>query len=169
MSKRRYGRELPISGRANHPRGNADPPRETILTRCLGRADKPATVVAHSSDSLIKPEIPKLDFDLPLGNRELVFSLHVLPGALVSCLQIGIVEKLPVNELRLRLNDPLAAQKIAAQVEAQTGYKSVSWQEANADLLPTFSVRDFIVLTVMGAMLLTSSFATYNLISTHHA
>ena len=71
-----------------------------------------------------------------------------------------------VNQLRLRLSDPMMAQKVAAQVEAQTGYKSVSWQEANADLLSTFSVRDFIVLTVMGAMLLTSSFATYNIIST---
>jgi hypothetical protein len=71
-----------------------------------------------------------------------------------------------VNQLRLRLSDPMEAQKVAAQVEAQTGYKSVSWQEANADLLSTFSVRDFIVLTVMGAMLLTSSFATYNIIST---
>ena len=71
-----------------------------------------------------------------------------------------------VNQLRLRLNDPMLAQKVAAQVEAQTGYKSVSWQEANADLLSSFTVRDFIVLTVMGAMLLTSSFATYNIIST---
>jgi lipoprotein-releasing system permease protein len=71
-----------------------------------------------------------------------------------------------VNELRLRLDDPLIAQRVATQVEAQTGYKSVSWQEANSDLLSSFSVRDFIVLTVMGAMLLTSSFATYNIIST---
>jgi len=71
-----------------------------------------------------------------------------------------------INELRLRLNNPLVAQQVAIQVEAQTGYKSVSWQEANADLLSTFAVRDFIVLTVMGAMLLTSSFATYNIIST---
>lgn len=71
-----------------------------------------------------------------------------------------------VNQLRLRLNDPMLAQKVAKQVEAQTGYKSVSWQEANADLLSSFTVRDFIVLTVMAAMLLTSSFATYNIIST---
>ena len=42
----------------------------------------------------------------------------------------------------------------------------MSWQEANSDLLSSFAVRDFIVLTVMGAMLLTSSFATYNIIST---
>jgi lipoprotein-releasing system permease protein len=86
--------------------------------------------------------------------------------SLMSFAQLMMGQSGVVNELRLRLNEPLAAQRIAVQVEAQTGYKSVSWQEANADLLSTFSVRDFIVLTVMGAMLLTSSFATYNIIST---
>ncbi len=71
-----------------------------------------------------------------------------------------------INELRIRLNNPITADTIAKRVEGQIGYKSVSWQEANSDLLSSFAVRDFIVLTVMGAMLLTSSFATYNIIST---
>jgi lipoprotein-releasing system permease protein len=71
-----------------------------------------------------------------------------------------------VNELRVRLNRPILADTIAKRIEGQIGYKSVSWQEANSDLLSSFAVRDFIVLTVMGAMLLTSSFATYNIIST---
>jgi len=71
-----------------------------------------------------------------------------------------------INELRVRLNNPIIADTIAKRVEGQIGYKSVSWQEANSDLLSSFAVRDFIVLTVMGAMLLTSSFATYNIIST---
>jgi lipoprotein-releasing system permease protein len=86
--------------------------------------------------------------------------------ALTGFAQMMMGQSGVINELRLRLNDPLLAQHVATQVEAQTGYKSVSWQEANADLLSTFAVRDFIVLTVMGAMLLTSSFATYNIIST---
>src|SRR6476620_1722164 len=88
-----------------------------------------------------------------------IYSLIGLAQTLMG--QSGII-----NQLRLRLNDPVIAQKVATQVEAQIGYKSVSWQEANADLLSTFATRDFIVLTVMGAMLLTSSFATYNIIST---
>ena len=71
-----------------------------------------------------------------------------------------------INQLRLRLQDPLQAQRVAAQVEAQIGYKAVSWQEANSDLIGTFAVRDFIMMTVMAAMLLVSSFATYNIIST---
>jgi lipoprotein-releasing system permease protein len=86
--------------------------------------------------------------------------------SLISFAQIMMGQNGIINELRLRLNDPLTAQRVATQVEAQTGYKSVSWEEANSDLLSSFSVRDFIVLTVMGAMLLTSSFATYNIIST---
>jgi hypothetical protein len=106
--QKRYGRELPISRRANFDEMPILGERP-ILTRCLGRADKPATVVAHSSDSRIKPEIPKLDLDLPPGNRGLVFGLHVLPGALVSFLQTGIVEKLSagtVDVLNVALDDP---------------------------------------------------------------
>jgi hypothetical protein len=83
--------------------------RETILAAMLGRPDKPATIVSHTSDCRIKPEITKLDLDLPLGNRGLVFSLHVLPGALVSFLQTGIVEKLSagtVDVLNVALDDP---------------------------------------------------------------
>jgi lipoprotein-releasing system permease protein len=86
--------------------------------------------------------------------------------SLLSTAQLMVGQSGVINELRLRLNDPLIAEKVARQVEAQTGYKSVSWQEANSDLLSSFAVRDFIVLTVMAAMLLTSSFATYNIIST---
>jgi lipoprotein-releasing system permease protein len=88
-----------------------------------------------------------------------IYSLAGLAQTLMG--QTGVI-----NQLRIRLNDPLIAQKVATRVEAQTGYKSISWQEANSDLLSSFSTRDFIVLTVMGAMLLSSSFATYNIIST---
>jgi lipoprotein-releasing system permease protein len=86
--------------------------------------------------------------------------------ALLGTAQVMMGQSGIVNELRLRLNDPIIADAIAKRVEGQTGYKSVSWQESNSDLLSSFAVRDFIVLTVMGAMLLTSSFATYNIIST---
>ena len=88
-----------------------------------------------------------------------VYSLARVAQVLVG--QSGLV-----NQLKLRLRDPLLAQQVAIQVETQVGYKTVSWQEANADLLGTFAVRDFIMLTVMAAMLLVSSFATYNIIST---
>jgi lipoprotein-releasing system permease protein len=71
-----------------------------------------------------------------------------------------------INQLRLRLDDVGTAKEIASRIEAQTGYKSVSWQEANANLLSAFTTQNFITLTVMAAILFSSCFATYNIVST---
>ncbi len=71
-----------------------------------------------------------------------------------------------VNAIRIRVDDILGARSIAARVEAQTGYKSVSWQEANEDLLSALEIRNVIMYTVVGAILLVASFGTYNIIST---
>jgi lipoprotein-releasing system permease protein len=71
-----------------------------------------------------------------------------------------------INELRVHLNDPLKAREAAARIENETGYKSVSWQEANEDLLSAFVIRNIIMYAVVGAILLVASFGTYNIIST---
>jgi lipoprotein-releasing system permease protein len=71
-----------------------------------------------------------------------------------------------VNAIRIRTRDILAARETAARIEAQTGYKAVSWQEANEDLLSAFQIRNFIMYTVVGAILLVASFGTYNIVST---
>jgi lipoprotein-releasing system permease protein len=66
----------------------------------------------------------------------------------------------------MRVNDPLAAREVAERVERETGYKSVSWQEAHEDLLSSFVIRNVIMYTIVGAILLVASFGTYNIIST---
>lgn len=71
-----------------------------------------------------------------------------------------------VNTMRIRVGDVMQAMSVAGRIEAQTGYKSVSWQEANEDLLSAFQIRNFIMFTVVGAILLVASFGTYNIIST---
>jgi lipoprotein-releasing system permease protein len=71
-----------------------------------------------------------------------------------------------VNELRVRVRDPLEAALVAQRIERETGYKSVAWQEANEDLLSAFVIRNVIMYTVVGAILLVASFGTYNIIST---
>jgi lipoprotein-releasing system permease protein len=71
-----------------------------------------------------------------------------------------------INELRLRMNDPMKSREVAARIESDTGYKSVSWQEAYEDLLSTFIIRNIIMYAVVGAILLVASFGTYNIIST---
>jgi len=71
-----------------------------------------------------------------------------------------------VNEIRIRVSDPLHSLPIAQRIAADTGYKSVSWEEANADLLSAFKLRNIVMLTVVGAILLVASFGTFNIIST---
>jgi lipoprotein-releasing system permease protein len=71
-----------------------------------------------------------------------------------------------INELRVQVSDPLAAREIARRIENDTGYKSVAWQEAHEDLLSTFVIRNIIMYTVVGAILLVASFGTYNIVST---
>lgn len=71
-----------------------------------------------------------------------------------------------VNALRVRVTNILDARDVASRIEAQTSYKTVSWQEANEDLLSAFEIRNFIMYTVVGAILLVASFGTYNIIST---
>jgi len=71
-----------------------------------------------------------------------------------------------INELRLRMRDPMKSREVAARIERDTSYKSVSWQEAYEDLLSTFIIRNIIMYAVVGAILLVASFGTYNIIST---
>jgi len=71
-----------------------------------------------------------------------------------------------INELRVHVNNPMISRAIASRIENETGYKSVSWQEANEDLLSTFIIRNIIMYAVVGAILLVASFGTYNIIST---
>jgi lipoprotein-releasing system permease protein len=85
---------------------------------------------------------------------------------LVKTAQILAKQTGLINELRVRVNDPMTANEIAQGIEARTGYKSVSWQEAHEDLLASFVVRNIIMYTIVGAILLVASFGTYNIIST---
>ena len=77
------------------------------------------------------------------------------------CAQTGLV-----NEIRVRVADPMAAASVAQRIERETGYKSVAWQEAHEDLLSAFIVRNIIMYTVVGAILMVASFGIYNIIST---
>lgn len=70
-----------------------------------------------------------------------------------------------VNEIRVRLTDAQAAREVAGQIERLIGYKSVSWQEANESLLEAFFIRNIIMFTVVGAILLVAGFGIFNIVS----
>lgn len=69
------------------------------------------------------------------------------------------------NTFVIQLSDPYQARDIAAHIESRIG-KAVSWQESNEDLLSTLLVRNIIMFSVVGAILLVAAFGIYNVIST---
>jgi lipoprotein-releasing system permease protein len=75
--------------------------------------------------------------------------------------QIGVI-----NEIRVRTAEPLEARLISERIGEQTGYKSISWQEAQEDLLSAITLRNVLMYTIVGAILLVASFGTFNIVAT---
>lgn len=71
-----------------------------------------------------------------------------------------------VNRFIIKLDDAHAARATASRIEAQVGYKAVSWAEASEDLLSLLFVRNLIMYSVVSAILVVASFGIYNTIST---
>lgn len=71
-----------------------------------------------------------------------------------------------INQIRIRLADIDAARSVAARIETEIGYKAVSWEEANEGLLEAFKIRNVIMFTVVGAILLVAGFGIYTIVST---
>ena len=71
-----------------------------------------------------------------------------------------------INQIRLRLADVEQARQIAASIEARYGYWTESWQEANEDILGLLTIRNIIMYTIVGAILVVASFGIFNVIST---
>ena len=50
-----------------------------------------------------------------------------------------------INEIRVRTHDPMAARLISERIGEQTGYRSISWQEAQEDLLAAITLRNVLM------------------------
>lgn len=70
------------------------------------------------------------------------------------------------NRLILQLDDAQAAGPLAQAIEAEHGYKTVAWTEANQDILSLLVVRNLIMYTVVSAILVVASLGIYNTLST---
>jgi lipoprotein-releasing system permease protein len=71
-----------------------------------------------------------------------------------------------INRFVIQLAEPTAARTVAQQIEAESGYKSVSWVEASEDILSLLLVRNIIMYSVVSAILVVASFGIYNTLST---
>lgn len=71
-----------------------------------------------------------------------------------------------VNRIQIRLDDYNRALPVARQIETRFGFISESWEEANEDLFAVLKLRNIIMFTIVGAILMVASFGIYNVIST---
>lgn len=71
-----------------------------------------------------------------------------------------------INNIIIKLPNPSQAREIAAEIERQHLYKSISWQEVSEDILSTLTIRNIIMYTVVSAVLIVAAFGIYNVIST---
>ncbi len=71
-----------------------------------------------------------------------------------------------INRIAIKLTDIDQSIAVARRAERQLGYKTVAWEEANEGLLEAFVVRNIIMYTVVGAILLVAGFGIFNIIST---
>jgi lipoprotein-releasing system permease protein len=70
-----------------------------------------------------------------------------------------------INRIGIRLDDPYAAEEVAARLEKRFGYKAESWQERSAEFLSLLVTRNVIMYSVVSAILLVASFGIYTVVS----
>lgn len=70
------------------------------------------------------------------------------------------------NAILIKMDNPDNAFSFAAEIEAQIGYKALSWQESSEDILSTLTIRNIIMYSVVSAVLIVAAFGIYNIIST---
>ncbi len=99
-----------------------------------------------------------------------IFSTGVTPVdysrayMLMSDAQTLLDKKNIVNQIILRTDDYTQARGYAAQIESIAGYKTESWQEANANFLKIFRIQTIITYFITGALLLVAAFGVLNIL-----
>ncbi|WP_299484404.1 ABC transporter permease [uncultured Roseibium sp.] len=89
-----------------------------------------------------------------------------LAYAPLKAVQILLEKPNIINGISIRLADIKLANAVATRAERQLGYKAISWEEANEGLMEAFVVRNAIMYTVVGAILVVAGFGIFNIVST---
>ncbi len=86
--------------------------------------------------------------------------------ALIKKAQILADRPNVINQMRIKLADPMQAIEIAAKLEQRWGYRAESWQESNEGLLGAFVIRNTVMYITVSAILIVASFGIFNVVST---
>jgi lipoprotein-releasing system permease protein len=70
-----------------------------------------------------------------------------------------------ITDINLKLADPMQAVVISKDLQKQLNYRAQSWIEANEDMLAARNLRQYILLSVVVAILVVAGFGIYNILS----
>lgn len=70
-----------------------------------------------------------------------------------------------ISEITVKGDNPERARSLAAQIEAISGYKTESWQEANQNFLSIFVVQQAITNIIAAAILIVAAFGVFNILT----
>jgi len=83
---------------------------------------------------------------------------------LLTAAQTLLDRKNVVNEVVVRTEDYTRAEATARQIESLCGYKTESWQEANANFLKIFAVQTVITYIITAALMVVAAFGVLNIL-----
>jgi lipoprotein-releasing system permease protein len=81
-----------------------------------------------------------------------------------SSAQTLLDKKNIINQIILRTSDYTQAREFAAQIEGICGYKTESWQEANANFLKIFRIQQIITYIITGSLMIVAAFGVLNIL-----
>jgi lipoprotein-releasing system permease protein len=70
-----------------------------------------------------------------------------------------------VTDINIKLKDLNAAKAVAAEYRRQFGYTAEDWETANATILLSFTLRNFITYAVVITLLTVAGFGIYNILN----
>lgn len=83
---------------------------------------------------------------------------------LINDAQTLLDRKNIINQIVIRTSDYQRARETAGRIESMVGYKTESWQEANANFLKIFAIQNAITYIITGSLLVVAAFGVLNIL-----
>lgn len=179
-----------VKGRRNQPLllKGVDLEREERISGISGKlTEGDAAVYARTSNGLLVGRTVARDMDLRLGDEVtlipgngpsrqckvsgIFFSgVNATDNSVFSSLKLAqIVEGMPpgkVSGIALKVSDPFDNAPLARELQETTGYRTLTWQEANAGVLSLFARIGYIVFSLVAFVGVVSGFGVANILVT---
>lgn len=83
---------------------------------------------------------------------------------LINDAQTLLDRKNIINQIVVRTTAYQRARETASRIEGMVGYKTESWQEANANFLKIFAIQNAITYIITGSLLVVAAFGVLNIL-----